>query len=673
MDHPLENVKAEIDRLREEIESGNYAYHVLANPVISDKDYDVLFQKLLNLERQYPQFEDPNSPTRKVGALVIEGFQTVPHSIPMLSLDNTYNETDIREFHGRVARILGTVPFSYLCELKIDGVSFAARFEAGDFTRGISRGNGVEGEDITEHIRRIPSFPNRLRRRETLEVRGEIYMPKSSFAAINALREEEGLAPFANPRNAAAGTLRQLDTTVVAKRQLDVYVYHLLEPLRYGLKTQAETLDFFKELGFKTEPHRAHCASIEEVIAYWRLWTAQRHGLSFDIDGAVIKVNEFGWHESLGATTHSPRWAIAFKFPAEQKETQVLSVEYSVGRTGVITPVANLAPVTLAGTTVRRASLHNFVYVREKDIRLGDIVVVEKAGDIIPQIVRPVLEKRRGLETILLLPEKCPVCQGAVGKEREEEVAIRCLNPICSAKLKRSMEIFVSRQGMNIEGLGERWIHELVEKGLLKELPDLYRLERHALLSLPRMGEKSVNRLLSEIEESKKNALHRLLTGLGIPTVGVKTAKELATAFKDMDRLREAKEEELCRLDGIGEEMARAIRGYFRNPSVRRILDEISALGVNGKEPMEPVSASLPRSERFKGLTFVITGTFQDYTREELRGLIEQNGGKVSDSVSKKTNYLLTGENPGSKVQKAAQLNTPIVNEAQWRKWFDQA
>jgi len=662
----MERVKTEIDQLREEIERHNYAYHVLAHPVVSDKDYDDLFRKLLTLERKYPQFDDPNSPTRKVGALVIEGFQTVPHSIPMLSLDNTYNETDIREFHGRVARILGKVPFSYLCELKIDGVSFAARFEAGVFVRGISRGNGVEGEDITEHIRRISSFPNRLRRPETLEVRGEIYMPKSSFAAINEQREEEGIALFANPRNAAAGTLRQLDTAAVAKRRLDSFVYHLLDPMRYGLKTQTETLDFFKELGFKTEPHRALCASVEEVIAYWQLWTAKRHGLPFDIDGAVIKVNEFGWYESLGATSHSPRWAIAFKFPAEQKETRVLSVEYSVGRTGVITPVANLAPVSLAGTTVRRASLHNFEYVREKDIRSGDTVVVEKAGDIIPQIVRSVSEKRGGQETILFPPEKCPVCLGPVGKEREEEVAIRCLNPLCSAKLKRSMEIFASRQGMNIEGLGERWIHELVERGLLKELSDLYRLERQRLLALPRMGEKSVLRLLTEIEGSKKNPLHRLLTGLGIPTVGVKTAKELAAAFKDLNRLRTATAEELCRLDGIGAEMAAAIHGYFQNPAVQRVLDEIEAMGVNTKEPIEQVS------ERFKGLTFVITGTFEHFTREEIREVIEKNGGKVSESVSKKTNYLLMGENPGSKAQKAAQLNTPIISEAQWQKWFDQ-
>ena len=664
MDLSLDNVKTEIARLREEIERHNYAYHVLASPTISDKDYDELFRRLLALERQYPQYDDPNSPTRKVGAPVLEGFRTVPHSTPMLSLDNTYNETDIREFHGRVVRLLGQSAFTYLCELKIDGVSFAARFEDGLFVLGITRGNGVEGEDITEHIRRIPSFPIRLRHPETLEVRGEIFMPKSAFAQINAQREEEGLALFANPRNAAGGTVRQLDTAAVAKRRLDAFIYHLLDPERYGLKTQAQALDYFRELGFKTEPHRALCASVEDVIAYWRRWTAQRHSLPFDIDGAVIKVNEFGLRDTLGTTTHSPRWSIAFKFPAEQKEARVLSVEYSVGRTGVITPVANLSPVALAGTTVRRASLHNFEYVRDKDIRLGDIVVVEKAGDIIPQIVRSVAEKRVGDETTLKPPERCPVCQGPVGKEREEDVAIRCLNPYCSAKLKRSIEIFTSRAGMDIEGLGERWIHELVENGLLKALPDIYRLDRERLIALPRMGEKSVRRLLDEIERSKGNPLHRLLTGLGIPSVGVKTAKELAASFKDLGRLRAATAEELCRLEGIGEEMAGAIRGYFQNPAVQRILDELAEVGVNTKEPIEQAS------DRFKGLTFVITGTFENYTRDELRNLIEKNGGTVSESVSKKTSYLLMGENPGSKAQKAALLNTPIMSEAQWQEWF---
>jgi DNA ligase (NAD+) len=654
-------IKKRIEHLKAEIEHHNYAYFVLASPEITDTAYDTLFRTLVELEEKYPELSTPDSPTKKVGTVIIDGFQTLRHTVPMLSLDNTYNEQDIKEFHNRVCKILGNASFSYLCELKIDGVSFAARFEDGAFVTGISRGNGIEGEDITEHIRRIPSFPLKLRQKVSLEVRGEVYMPKASFVEINTRREEEGEPLFANPRNAAAGTLRQLDTSVVAKRGLNVFLYHLLDPLSQGLSTQENALQWLTDLGLRTEAHRIRALSIDEVTDFWHRWIEKRHELPFDIDGAVIKVNEYGFYETLGTTTHSPRWAIAFKFPAEQKETVITSVAYSVGRTGVITPVANLAPVHLAGTIVKRASLHNFEYIRDKDIRLGDTVIVEKAGDIIPQIVSAVTEKRTGKEVPLYPPAECPVCSGITGKPREEDVAIRCLNPLCPAKLKRSLEIFVSRQGMNIEGLGERWINEFVERKFIKTIPDIYRLDMAKLVALPRMGEKSAGNLIREIERSKRNPLHQLLTGLGIPMTGVKTAKELARSFRNMRDLKNATEWELRKVEGIGEEMARAIRGYFENPSVTEMLEELAYLGITMEEPIEQIS------EKLKSLTFVITGTFEGYTREEIKALIEKNGGKVSESVSRKTSYLILGENPGSKYQKAIQYGIPILNEKQWR------
>ena len=656
----------EIEKLREEIEYHNYRYYVLADPVISDEEYDRLMRRLIQLEKKYPELITPDSPTQRVGGKVLEGFKKVKHSTPMLSLDNTYDENEIMEFDERVRRGLAGEKVEYVSELKIDGISVALRYEEGKFRMAITRGDGTEGEDVSENVKLIRSVPLRLRKPLTLEVRGEIYMPVEEFKRINEEREEQGLPPFANPRNATAGTIRQLDTSVVAKRNLDTFIYYLVSPLNYGVKTQWEALLFLKEVGFKTNPHSKLCKSIDEVIDYWKIWTEKRHELDYWVDGVVVKVNSFRHQERLGATAKSPRWAIAFKFPAEQVRTKLLDVTFQVGRTGVITPVAELEPIQLAGTIVKRASLHNFDYIKEKDIRIGDYVFVEKAGGIIPQVVKVITELRNGSEKEIEPPRKCPVCGGPIGKLDPSEVALRCLNPHCPAKLKKALETFVSRDAMNIEGMGEKLIERMVDSGIVKDIADIYYLTPFDFAQLGSgIGQRTIAKLLKEIEESKKRPLEKLIAGLGIPHVGTKMAKILAENFESLEDLENASLERLMEIEGIGEEVARSIIEYFRNEKTKEIIEKLKKAGVN-------MRSSTVKGKALRGLKFVVTGELDRWSRKEIEEFIENLGGKVSSSVSKKTDYVIVGRNPGSKFQKAQKLGVKVLNEEEFIKLVEE-
>ncbi|MGB4433952.1 MAG: NAD-dependent DNA ligase LigA, partial [Defluviitoga tunisiensis] len=577
-----EDVKERYEKLKSEIEEHNYRYYVLANPIISDEEYDKLFKELLELEKKYPELKAPDSPTQRIGGIVLDEFKKVPHSVPMLSLDNTYNEVDILEFHERVLRNLNRSQIDYMSELKIDGVSVALRYSNGILNQGITRGDGITGEDITENIKTILSIPLRLKKQVDIEVRGEIFMPTREFARINAEREKNGLQVFANPRNATAGTLKLLDSKEVAKRKLDSFMYYIIYPENYNLKTQEEALKYLKELGFKTNPHSRKQENISGVIEYWKEWTKKRRELEYDVDGIVVKVNEFELQRALGETVRSPRWAIALKFPSEQKETKLIKIHFQVGSTGIITPVAEFNPIHLEGTTVKRASLHNFEYIKERDIREGDYVLVEKAGGIIPQVIGPVIEKRTGDEKEIVPPEKCPVCGGKVGKIKSDEVAIRCLNPSCPEKLVRVLENFVSRDAMNIQGLGKKLLKRMVDAGLLKDIADIYYLDENKIRSLGKgIGDKTIKNVLTQIEHSKNRELYRLINSLGIPNVGTKTSKDLAKHFKTLENLMNANFDELLEVEGIGEDTAQAIINFFSQNEVKLIIQKLKDAGVN--------------------------------------------------------------------------------------------
>lgn len=657
-----EKIKEEIEKLRKEIEYHNYRYYVLADPVISDEEYDKLIKKLIELEKKYPEFQSPDSPTQKVGGGLISGFRTVAHSKPMLSLDNTYNEEEIKEFDKRVKKILNTSEVEYVCELKIDGVSVAIRYNNGIYTQALSRGNGIEGDDITENVKKIRSIPLRLFKPLTVEVRGEIFMPVDEFERYNQQREEEGLPPFANPRNATAGTLRQLDSSIVAKRNLDSFIYYIVDPENYGIKTQWEALNFLKELGLKVNPLSKLCDSIECVIDYWKEMIKKRTNLGYWADGIVVKVNKFEYYPILGETAKAPRWAIAFKFPAIKAKTRLIDIELNVGRSGAITPVAILEPVNLEGTVVKRASLHNFDYIKEKDIKIGDYIYIEKAGGIIPQVVSVIKEMRTGDEKEIVPPEKCPVCGGPVGKLTEGEVALRCLNPHCPQKLKRHLEIFVSRSAFDISGIGEKLIDKFVEAKIINDIADIFYLTPFELAQISGVGQKTIANILSQIEKAKNTPFHRVIVGLGIPMVGEKTAKILAEHFKNIDNLSKATYDELISIEGIGPEVAKSIIEYFKNEKTKEIIEKLKKAGVNLE------TKEIKKSDKLKGLTFVITGTLKNYTRDEAKEVIEQLGGKVTNTVSSKTDYLIVGENPGSKLEKARQLGVKTINEDEFEK-----
>ena len=657
-----QQAKEKIDALKEVLNQYGYEYYVLDQPTVPDAEYDAKLKELEELEEKFPEFITPDSPTQRVGGTLLEGFEKARHRVPMLSLSNAFNEEDLRDFARRATNALGT-DITYICELKIDGLAVSLTYENGQFVRGATRGDGTVGEDITANLRTVRSIPLVLKDEETLEVRGEVFMPKRSFENLNKEREEKGQELFANPRNAAAGSLRQLDPKIAASRNLDVFLYAVGEWENNTLPTHSARLERLKELGFKTNPEWRKCKTIEEVMEFVNYWTEERPNLPYEIDGIVIKIDDLAQQEELGYTAKSPRWSIAYKFPAEEVMTKLLDIELSVGRTGVVTPTGILEPVRIAGSTVGRASLHNEDLIREQDIRIGDTVVVKKAGDIIPKVVRAVKEQRTGKEVEFTMPSHCPACEAELVR-LEEEVALRCINPNCPAQLMEGIIHFVSRNAMNIDGLGEKVVMQLFNAKLIHTIADLYRLEKEELLKLERMGEKSVSNLLEAIEASKENSLEKLIFGLGIRFIGEKAARILAQEFETMDRLQQATYEELVAVDEIGEKMADSVVQYFEEEKVGVLLSELSELGVNMeyKGPRKNVqSEGTPFSDK----TVVLTGKLEQLNRNEAKEKIEALGGKVTGSVSKKTDLVIAGEAAGSKYEKAMKLGITVWNEEQ--------
>lgn len=659
----MKQAEKRIKELQEVLTQYGYEYYVLDKPTISDHEYDQLLRELISLENQFPQFITPDSPTQRVGGAVLEGFKKVEHRVPMLSLSNAFNEQDLRDFDRRVRQALGE-DYEYVCELKIDGLAISLRYENGKFVQGATRGDGTVGEDITVNLRTVKSIPLKLKENVTIEVRGECFMPKKSFVELNRQREAKGEELFANPRNAAAGSLRQLDPKIAASRNLDVFLYSIGENHVSHIEKHSEFLDYLDQIGLKTNKERKVCPTLDDVLKYVEEWESKRPELPYEIDGIVIKVDRFDQQKKLGYTVKSPRWAIAYKFPAEEVETKLIDVELSVGRTGVVTPTAILEPVRVAGTTVQRASLHNEDLIKEKDIRVGDFVIIKKAGDIIPEVVRPLPEKRTGEEQPFAMPEQCPEC-GSELVRLDEEVALRCINPKCPAQIREGLIHFVSRNAMNIDGLGEKVITQLFDKNLVSNVADLYKLKYDQLIALERMGDKSVNNLLSAIEASKDNSLERLLFGLGIRHVGAKAARILAEHYEHIDRLMAATEEELQSINEIGEKMANSIVTYFQLPEVKELITELKNLGVNVTYKGPKVSRSEQIESAVAGKTIVLTGKLERYSRSEAKEKLEQLGAKVTGSVSKNTDVVIAGTDAGSKLKKAQDLGIEVWNEEQ--------
>ncbi|MDQ0247868.1 DNA ligase (NAD+) [Bacillus fengqiuensis] len=657
----VETAKVRVQELHDQLNCYNYEYYVLDNPSVPDAEYDQLLKELIDLETQFPELREPDSPSQRVGGQALEGFEKVEHKTAMLSLGNAFNEQDLRDFDRRVRQAVGE-EVAYVCELKIDGLAVSLRYEDGYFVQGATRGDGTIGEDITENLKTIRSIPLRLAEPLSIEVRGEAYMPKKSFEKLNEIKAEQGEVPFANPRNAAAGSLRQLDPKIAASRNLDLFLYAIADAGNTGIQSHSEGLDFLDKLGFKTNANRQKCATIDEVLQYVESWGEKRPDLPYEIDGIVIKVDMFDQQETLGTTAKSPRWAIAYKFPAEEVITRLLGIELNVGRTGVVTPTALLEPVQVAGTTVKRASLHNEDLIREKDIHIGDYVVIKKAGDIIPEVVNVIVDRRNGEEEEFHMPTHCPECESELVR-LEEEVALRCINPSCPAQIREGLIHFVSRNAMNIDGLGEKVITQLFKEELVHDVADLYRLTKERVVRLERMGEKSADNLIQAIEASKGNSLEKLLFGLGIRHVGAKAAKTLAQHFGTMSELKEATYDELVAINEIGDKMADAVVTYFDQPEVLKLVEELASFGVNmaykGPKQVKPEDID----SYFAGKTIVLTGKLEQLSRNEAKAQIEQLGGKVTGSVSKKTDLVIAGEEAGSKLTKAQELDIEVWDE----------
>ncbi|WP_078060401.1 NAD-dependent DNA ligase LigA [Desulfotomaculum copahuensis] len=662
MDTGLEKARARAEELRREIEHHDYRYYVLDDPEISDARYDALMRELTALEKEYPQLITPASPTRRVGGQPREGFAPVRHRTPLLSLANAFDEGELFDFDRRVRQALSGETVEYVVELKIDGLAVALRYENSRFVQGATRGDGETGEEITPNLKTVRAMPLRLRRTvPVLEVRGEVYMPKRSFARLNEAREEAGEPLFANPRNAAAGSLRQLDPAVTAARQLSLFVYGVGEAGGLDLQSHSQTLDVLAELGFPVNRERRLFADMEGIIDYCRRWQQARFDLAYAIDGLVIKVNSLEQQARLGATMKSPRWAIAYKFPAEQAKSRVLGIMLRVGRTGVLTPTAILEPVHLAGTTVSRATLHNEDIIRERDIRIGDAVLVQKAGDIIPEVVAAVPEDRTGKEEPFVMPSVCPACGAAVVRP-PGEAATRCTNLACPARRREGLIHFVSRHAMDIGGLGPAVLGQLLAAGLVRDPADLYTLRHEDLAALERLGDKSAANLLQAIAKSKANPLHRLIFALGIRHVGERAARILAGHFGSLDRLTRATREELQAIPEIGPAIADSVVNFFAGEQNRRVLEKLAAAGVNMRQEAEAPAGGRPLA----GKVFVLTGTLAGFTRQQAQELIEGLGGRVASSVSKKTSYVVAGEDPGGKYDRALALGVPVMREDQF-------
>lgn len=653
-----------VEELRRLIRYHDYKYYVENQPEISDYEYDQLVKELEKLESEYPELITPDSPTQRVAGEPIAGFKTVKHRIPMLSLSNCYTPEEIREFDQRVRKALPKEKVEYVAELKIDGVAVSLEYRDGKFYRGATRGDGYQGDDVTFNLRTIKSIPLVLntddKRLMNIEVRGEVYLDRETFRRINREREAAGEELFANPRNAAAGSLKLLDPKITATRNLDIFIHSLGELPEPVASTHFETLLKLKEIGLKINPHMRLCRDIEEVIEVWREWETRRHSLPYDIDGLVVKVNNLDQQRRLGTTMKSPRWAMAFKFSPTQATTKLKDIVLQVGRTGAITPVAILEPVELAGSTISRATLHNQEEIARKDIRIGDTVIIEKAGEVIPEVVKPIPSLRTGAEKVFKMPTTCPVCGSKLRKD-PEEVVFRCENINCPAQIKRRLVHFASRSAMDIEGLGEAMVEQLVDKGLVKDIADIYNLTYDQLINLERMGDKSVRNLLSAIEKSKHRSLADLIFGLGIRHVGRHAAEILAKEFESLDELMETPLERLTKIREIGPVMAESIYQTLHDPETRKLIDRLKKAGVNMRSEKEKVPTG-----KLAGKTFVLTGTLSRYTREEASRLIRELGGEVASSVSKKVDYLIVGENPGSKLDRARELGIKTLTEEEF-------
>lgn len=661
-----EKIRQQIEDLRDKIRYHDYRYYVLDQPEITDSEYDQLVRQLIELEEQYPEFYSPDSPTQRVGGVPVQAFGTVVHSHPMLSLANAFSKEELLDFDRRVRKMVGD-EVEYVVEFKIDGLSVSLEYENGRLVRGATRGDGQIGENVTENLKTIRSIPLKLNKPYSMIVRGEVFMPKDHFVKLNKQRELEGLPTFANPRNAAAGSLRQLDPRVTAFRHLDIFLFNLEYVSEHTIESHMQTMEIMKEAGLKISPFLYKTSSMEEIIELCQEWADKRHDLAFDIDGLVIKVNSMAQRQQLGSTSKTPRWAIAYKFPAQQEETRIRDIEIQVGRTGVLTPTALLDPVVVAGSTVSRASLHNEDYIRDKDIRIGDHVIIQKAGDIIPEVVRVLKDKRNGDEREFVMPKFCPVC-GARAIRLEGEAAVRCTGNACPAQQKRLIIHFASREAMDIRGLGPAIVDQLLANKLINDAADLYYLEFDHLVKLERMGNKSANNLLQAIEESKGRELERLLFGLGIRMVGVRAAHLIAERFGHIDKIIEAQEEDFLTIDEIGEKIAQSITAFFKEEQNLKLIDKLRKAGVNLQQRSALSDQGGQKTEHpWKGKTFVLTGTLSDYTRSQAKALIEERGGRVTSSVSKKTDYVLVGENPGSKLDKARELGITIIDQLQFK------
>lgn len=657
-----QQTKEKMQELINKINHYAHAYYVQDQSIIPDGEYDALFHELLALEAEHPDLVDSHSPTKRVGAEPLDAFEKVEHEIPMLSLGNAFDAEELKDFHRRVTSGLEVEEVTYVCELKIDGLAVSLTYDNGQLLQGATRGDGQIGEEITSNLRTVKSLPLSIAETGRLEVRGEAFMPEASFEQLNKEREAAGETVFANPRNAAAGSLRQLDPKIAANRNLDIFLYGYGTWEIENIRSHSARLEKLSSLGFKVNQEWRKCTTIEEVIAYVEEWTEKRLNLAYDIDGIVIKVDNIDQQEQLGFTARTPRWATAYKFPAMEAVTTLEDVELSVGRTGVVTPTAVLAPVFIDGSTVSRATLHNADQIRALDVRIGDTVILKKAGDIIPKVVRVIEEERNGEEVPYEMPETCPACETTL-VHLDEEVALRCMNPNCPAQLQEGLIHFVSRDAMNIDGLGEKVVAQLYEASLVESMDDLYRLKEEELLPLERMGEKSVNNLLQAIEASKENSLEKLLFGLGIRHIGAKAAQILASHFETMEAIQQATYEKLVTVDEIGEKMADAVVQYFREEKVTHLIEQLRSLGLNMTYTGPRTTNEADESAIFSNKTVVLTGKLEQFTRREVKEIIESQGGKVTGSVSSNTDLVIAGEAAGSKYNAAVELNITIWNE----------
>lgn len=648
------------------INEADYNYHTLDRPTITDQEYDSLLRELYDIEEKYPEIVRNDSPSHRAGGAVLSEFKKITHNIPMLSLSNVFNEEEIRNFDNRIKKE-GIDP-KYVCELKIDGLSVSLRYEKGVLVSAATRGDGIVGEDITNNVKTIKTVPLTLNEEIDIEVRGEIYISKETFNKINESRREKGLELFQNCRNLAAGSIRQLDSSVAASRRLDCWIYHLPNPSDYGIKTHYEALLFMERLGFKVNPNNKLVNDVDELLTFIEEKTKSRDELPYDIDGIVIKLNDLYEQKIMGFTAKYPKWATAYKFPAKEVLTKLKDIIFTVGRTGQITPNAVLDPVLVQGSTIRRATLHNEDYVREKDLKIGDIVSIRKAGDVIPEVVERILERRDGTEKEFEMIKNCPIC-GSFLEKKEGQVDYYCFNPNCDARTIESLIHFVDRHAMNIIGLGERIIEDFYNIGFIKNIIDIYNLKNHrdALIELEGFGNKSVDNLLSAIEESKNNSLEKLIFALGIENVGEKTAKVLAKKYENLDNFMGASVEDLTNITDIGEIIAKSIVDYFSKDENKELISELKNIGVNTLY----LGEKIVESDTFTGKTFVITGTLVNYTRDEVKDKIEHFGGKTSGSVSKKTDVVIVGDNPGSKYDKAVSLGITIWNEEELEEYLN--